>query len=185
MSKRIAHPKPGQPEFTGDSFRAIDAASEPEIDLNILFTKADPNCPLCRKRGVQCVGHQVGQHWRRPLLHGWHDPLRRIPRDTDIAEMTLRQAQRLIAVYRGRVYRMRTLEALMRRCARRGVDPRLEPKGDPRYQLDWPWQHIVSVGEDVGCTPRMYALRNSPTPGYGERVVPVARRNGVPGVVIH
>lgn len=167
----IFHIRRGQMYHLGNSLRGIRKAARTghsEIDLDLGITK---------DRRI------VGNHWRRPLLKdGFRDPLRRIAKTACIDDLTYRQVRRLVA-FPG--YRIQPIEALLAECARVGIIARVEPKGDPRFTLDWPWAHIKAVAEDVGCEVRMYALRNVPRDGYGERVVPVAARNGIPGKVIH
>lgn len=185
----VAHPRPGQPYHEVNSIRGVQRAARDhdEIDLDTLRSMPNPKCRICRKRGEVCIGHDVGTHWRRPLEHGFRDPLRwvrrrKIPKDTPVEKLTYEQLHSFVA---GRGYRIWLTDRLLAECAKVGIGAVIEPKGGPAYTLDRTWRHLHDVAEDVGCHLRMYVLRNSPTPGYGERVQPVAARNGVPGKVIH
>lgn len=167
----IFHPRRGEKYHRVNSLRGIRRAKKAgatEVDIDLCIT-ADKRI--------------VGNHWRRPRLKdGFRDPLGRIRLRACIDQLTFRRAHRLVA---GLGYRIQSIEVLLKECARVGIIARVEPKGDPRFTQDWPWQHIKAVAEDVGCEVRMYVLRNSPVRGYGERVQPVAERNGIPGKVIH
>lgn len=182
----VAHPKPGQPYRQVNRLRGVRQAKRDghdEIDLDTLRSKPNPKCRTCRRRKVKCKGHDVGCHWRRPLLHdGFRDPLFRIKKDACVEDLTYEQLHRLIAPDGSRIW---LTDRLLAECAKVGIGAVLEPKGDPVYETDEPWEHFAQVGDDLGVHIRMYALRNRPTEGYGSRVVPVARRNGVPGKVIH
>lgn len=101
-------------------------------------------------------GRIVGTHWGRPMvLDGFHDPERKIPRYTPVRRMTYAQVRRLVTPGR---YRIQPIETLLRACARRGIVALLEPKGDPRFRQDWPWEHLADVADDVGCTVSVRAL---------------------------
>lgn len=170
LTPLIFHVRKGQAYHLGNSLRGIRKAARTghrEIDLDLCITSDR---------------HIVGNHWRRPLLKdGFRDPLRRVPKNACIDDLTFKQVRRLVA-FPG--YRIQPVEKLLRECARVGIIARLEPKGDKRFEQDWPWEHIKAVADQVNCEVRMYALRSSPVAGYGERVVPVAARNKIPGKVI-
>lgn len=166
----IFHVRHGQAYHTENSVRGIRKAARTghdEIDLDM---------------GITSDRRIVGNHWRRPLLKdGFRDPLRRIGRNARIDDLTFTQVRRLVA-FPG--YRIQPIERLLAECAKVGIIARLEPKGDRRFEQDWPWRHIKAVADEVHCEVRMYALRSSPVAGYGERVVPVAERNQIHGKVI-
>lgn len=105
---------------------------------------------------ITADGRIVGTHWARPMVRdGFHDPDHKIPRYRTVRRMTYRQVRRLVSRDH---YRIQPIETLLRACARRGVVALLEPKGDPRFAEDWPWQHIAKVAEDVGATVSVRAL---------------------------
>ena len=109
----------------------------------------------------------VGTHWGRPMVHdGFHDPEGKIPRYRPVKRLRWAQVHRLVA---GR-YRIQRIERLLRACARRGFVALLEPKGDPRFELDWPWQHIAAVAEDCGATVSVRALHEN-----AAALIPAAR----------
>jgi glycerophosphoryl diester phosphodiesterase len=104
----------------------------------------------------------VNTHWARPMIRdGFRDPYGQIPRHRMVRQMTWAEVSRLVAGRWPRRYRIRSVEQALRHCARLGVVAVLEPKGDPRFRLDWPWQHIAAVAEDVGATVSVRALREN------------------------
>jgi hypothetical protein len=101
----------------------------------------------------------VNTHWDHPMLRdGFRDPLRRILPSKRVRDLTWRQVSRLVAGRFPRYYRIRPIERALTHCARLGLTAQLEPKDDPRFAEDWPWQHIRAVADDVGCHVRVYAL---------------------------
>lgn len=111
----------------------------------------------------------VATHWGRPLAHdGFHDPEGKIPRYRPVRRMTWAQVSRLVSGG----YRIRRIERILRSCADRGVVAVLEPKGDPRFTHDWPWQHIAAVADDCGATVSVRALHENAD------ALPAARRAG-------
>jgi len=115
----------------------------------------------------------VNTHWPHPMIHdGFRDPYDRINRDTPVRKLTWAEVSRLRAGRRPRLYRIRTMDEALRDCARLGIVAVLEPKGDPRFKQDWPWQRIARVAEDVGCTVSVRALRENAA------ALPPARRAG-------
>jgi len=184
---RIYHVEHPTPKHVENSHRGImHAAHDPHlnaIDLDGLITKADPRCPLCPPG--TCRGHLVGCHWRTPMIHdGFHDPAGLMPRHKQIDDMTVTEALRLEAHTNGHVYHMSLLPDLVAHCGRVGVIAVVEPKPDPRWLLDWPWQQLEAAAHANGTDLRARALRNLPHPGAGVRRVQAARRNGVPAWVI-
>jgi hypothetical protein len=132
-------------------------------DLDLTISAPDPNCPLKgdpeHGPGDVCRGHVLNNHWLRALLRDrFRDPLRRIGKRARIDRLTWPQVHRLVAVTRGRRYRIRRIRRALRRCARRGLVAVVEPKGDHRFRLDWPWLYIFAVAQDVGCTISVRAL---------------------------
>lgn len=114
-------------------------------------------------------------HDNQPLRYGFHDPLHPLrSRDFKISEHTFAEVHRLVAVTHGRVYRIQRVETLLAYAAKLGLHVVLEPKSNHLFALDWPWQHIAAVAEDVGCTVSVYAL---PELG-GAAHVAAARRAG-------
>jgi hypothetical protein len=93
--------------------------------------------------------------------------------------MTWTQVSRLVAGRWPRRYRIRSIEAALYHCARLGLIAYLEPKGDPRFAQDWPWQHIRAVADDVGCHVRVRAL-----PQNADALEPAARVGRFPTKII-
>lgn len=151
-------------------------------DLDLTISEADPKCPL---RGDPehgpddvCRGHILNNHWLRALLRDrFRDPLGKIRRRARIDRLTWPQVSRLVAVTRGRRYRIRRIKRRLRHCARLGLVAVLEPKGDPRFELDWPWEYLFAVAEDVGCTIAIRALPENKAALEAARRV--AARSGV------
>lgn len=114
-------------------------------------------------------------HDNQPMLHGFFDPLHRLPRDAKISELTWAQVSRLRARTGVRLYRIQRIETMLRFAARLGINAVLEPKANRRFSLDWVWQRIVAVAEDVGATVSVRAL---PELG-GVAHVAAARRAGI------
>lgn len=106
-------------------------------------------------------GNPYGNHWPRPMERdGFKDTAlrNRMPKDKLFHTMTPRQVRRLLAVTRGRFYRIRRLEVLLAECARLGVVAVLEPKGDKRLARDSFWQYIAKVADRLGATVSVRAL---------------------------
>jgi len=94
----------------------------------------------------------VAAHDGQPLHYGFFDPLHLIHRDATIAELTWAQVSRLRCRTGWRLYRIHRIEDILRACHRRGRVALLEPKGDHRFSLDWPWQYVVEEAEAIGTT---------------------------------
>jgi hypothetical protein len=146
------------------------------------MSAADPKCPLKgdpeHGPGDVCRGHILNNHWLRALLRDrFKDPLRKIARRARIDRLTWPQVSRLVAVTRGRKYRIRRIARRLRHCARLGLVAVLEPKGDPRFELDWPWEYIFAVAEDAGCAIAIRSLRENRAALTAARRV--AARSGV------
>jgi hypothetical protein len=151
-------------------------------DIDLTISEADPKCPLHgdpeHGPGDTCRGHILRNHWLRALLRDrFRDPLKKIARRARIDRLTWPQIHRLVAVTRGKKYRISRIRRALLHCARLGLVAVLEPKGDPRLKLDWPWEYIFAVAEDVGCTIAIRALpENKAALATAKRV---ATRSGV------
>ena len=111
---------------------------------------------------ITADGRIVNTHWARPMIHDrFRDPYHEIKPSTPVSKLTFDEVSRLVAGRRPRRYRIRSIEQALRHCAKLGLVAVLEPKGDPRFRLDWPWQHIAAVAEDVGATVSVRALREN------------------------
>ena len=112
----------------------------------------------------------VVTHWPRPMRRdGFYDPWHKLDRDRTVASLDWWQVRRLRT---SDGYSIRRVEALLRKCGRLGVVALLEPKGDPRFARDWPWQHIATVADDCGATVSVRALPENAD------ALPAARRAG-------
>ena len=152
---RIYHVKFPLMKHVENSVRGIRRAARrlfKAIDLDILITKADPDCPHHghpeHGPGDVCRGHLVGCHWQKLLRRDkFRDPQHRIALDAMVRNLTLDQVLRLKTVDG---YRVSPIERLLRVCAMRHLVALLEPKDDKRFELAWPWENIALVGEDLG-----------------------------------
>lgn len=153
------------------------------IDLDLLITKADPHCPFCTKDGVECRGHIVVCHWDRPMIRdGFFDPLGLLDPHTRVRDMTLEEVLRLRTKDGYRIWRV---ESLLGECALKRIGAFVEPKDDPRFELDWPWQHLRAEAVRRRCRLKARTIRNFPTRGAGTRRAAAARRNHVRARTIH
>lgn len=117
----------------------------------------------------------VVTHWDRPMRRdGFTDRLHRLNHDLRVRDMTWGQVQRLEAGG----YRIMRVERALEECARDRVIAYFEPKGDARFEQDWPWRHIAAVAKREGTRVRVRAIRNYPSRNAGLRRVRAARRNG-------
>lgn len=129
-----------------------------EIDLDMLITKDN---------------RIVGCHWPRPMVRdGFKDPEGQLAKGRTVASMTLAEVSRLRARTGLFTYRIQTIERLLAECAKRNIGAVLEPKGDPRFDEPWPWEHIAKVADDLGVHVRVYALRAN------KNALPAARAAG-------
>lgn len=172
------------PKHKENSLRAVRLVHESPkwnaLDIDTLITKADPKCPICPPR--KCKGHLMACHWDRPMERdGFHDPHHELRHDTRLRDMTVREARRLVAPGG---YHIPFLSTMISHCARLDVIPVVEPKDDPRFELDWPWQllHRLDVHTHAGL--RVRTLRDFPKPGAGIRRRDAARRNDIPAWLI-
>jgi hypothetical protein len=166
------HVKWPTPKHVENSIRGILYAIAhmfARIDLDMSITKPDPHCPLRHGYPGPCRGHVVGCHWPLPMRQdGFYDPLSHLHPDTPIWAMTAVEALRLVT---GDGHRMQLIETLIGRCGTE-IGALLEPKGDPRFTQDWPWQHILDTAIAAGCHVEVYALPQNAA------ALPVARRVG-------
>lgn len=166
---RDAHPP--QPYHEVNSLRGVrhgKMLGYDEIDLDMLITKADPACPHCADR---CRGHLVNTHWDRPMLRDdfvdRHQPPLRVR--TMVRDMTLDQALRLRTRHGN--YEIQTVRRVLVECGRQKIGARVEPKNDPRFAEDWPWEEIALVRDATpGLKVKVY--------GFQAANVAAARRNG-------
>ena len=151
------------------------------IDIDLLITKADPDCPLPADDeehidGV-CHGHIVGCHWDRPMLRdGFYDPEGELNPRLRVRDMSIDEALRL-ETKDG--YKIRRVRVLLRECALRHIGAYVEAKDDKRFELDWPWRYLNTAAKKRGCRLRARTIRNFPVRGAGRRRAVAARRNGV------
>lgn len=116
--RKLAHPAPGQPEYTGDSYRGIRAAQvdgKKWIDLNFLRT-AD--------------GVVVCTHWAKVLRHGFTDPQGLLNRNVDVADLTWVQIQRLTTGPEHGAYRIHRAEDILPYALSRNLNVEFEAKCD-------------------------------------------------------
>ena len=127
-----------------------------------------------------------GYHWLYLMLKdGFRDPKRLLDKHTAGDHMSPEEISRLVAGRWPRRYRVSRIEVLMKRCARKRIGARLEPK-HPMFTEVEPWLHLADVADDLGCTVRMYALReHAGDPRFGEKCVAAAKKAGIPGKVIY
>lgn len=187
----VYHVRKGEWYHRENSLRGVRAArraGKRGIDIDLQMSKpCRPGDP--RHCGdAHCIGHVVGTHWGQPLLKdGFRDPLRRIPKTARVRDLYIWEIRRLIAVDRGRVYRIQPIERLLRECAKRGVVAVLEPKGDRRFELVATWQPIVRYADLVGAHLAGYAIRDIDKDGDpdGARRAAAMRAAGIDAHPIH
>lgn len=140
------------------------------IDLDMSITAPDPHCPTeYHPDGEACRGHVVGCHWPRPMVRdGFFDPLKKLHKQMLISQMTLVEALRL-ETKDG--YRITPIEKLLATCGTH-IIALLEPKGDHRFELDWPWEHILAAAKEHKVRVQVYALPQN------AKALPVAHRVG-------
>lgn len=130
-----------------NSIRGVKRAKRlgyPAVDIDLQITKD---------------GVIVACHDNQPMLHGFFDPLHRLPRDAKISDLTWAQVSRLRARTGLLLYRIRRIEDVLRACARYGRIAVVEPKANREFGEYWPWQHIAAVADDLGVTVSVRALR--------------------------
>ena len=140
----VAHPTPKHVENSDRGDRTAKRHGYDANDLDMLITEDD---------------RIVNTHWDRPMVKdGFRDTHGTMWRETRVRAMTWAEVSRLVAGRWPRRYRIRSIEHALKHCARLRLIAYLEPKDDPRFAADWPWQHIRAVADDVGCEVRVRAL---------------------------
>lgn len=155
------HVPPGREYFEENSVYGVREARRghyASIDLDMQWTKADPNCryhtpgtPKFRYPGP-CRGHAVNTHWRQPMLHGFIDPApagHRMPKRKPVTRMTLDQALRLEAHKGDKVYRIEEMRVMFRRCRLNGVNCSAEAKW--RSPNRWRMQQLMREATAARC----------------------------------
>lgn len=134
MPARVAeHPMyhlPGSRVWFEDSpsgIRAADLHHFASIDLNMLWSRPDPNCPL-HADGSVCEGHVWNMHWPRPLRHGWVDPEGKMRSLKPFGRMKTAEILRIHPAGHPRM-RPQLMEDQIRRLGRHGLHGSLEAKG--------------------------------------------------------
>lgn len=155
---RIFHVKWPIWKHVENSLRGIRKASRfgyDAIDLDLLITK-DGVIVVC--------------HWDRPMLRdNFYDTAHRLSIHAMVRELTWDQIKRLRAPGH---YRIMRVEHALAACARARIIAYLEPKDDPRFASDWPWQHIRAVKARYHTRVRVRALPQNAA------ALPFARRAG-------
>jgi glycerophosphoryl diester phosphodiesterase len=119
---------------------------------------------------ITADGFVVVTHWARPMRRDrFYDPKHKIGPNRPVSKLDWWQVRRL-RTHDG--YQIRTIERMLRVCARLGIVALLEPKGDPRFKRAEIWRHIAAVADDVGCTVSVRALRENAD------ALPAARQAG-------
>jgi glycerophosphoryl diester phosphodiesterase len=118
-------------------------AGDPALDIDLHITRD---------------GVIVAAHDGQPGHYGFFDPLGVIHRDAKIRNLTWAQVSRLRCRTGWRLYRIHRIEDLLRACHRYGRIALIEPKGDPRFSQDWPWQYLAEEAEAAGTTVSVRAL---------------------------
>lgn len=185
----VYHIRKGEWYHRENSLRGVRAArraGKRGIDIDLQMSKP---CRVGDPRGCgdpDCIGHPFGTHWGDPLRRdGFRDPLGKIPKTAKIRDLYRWEIRRLIAVDRGRVYRIQPLENLIRECAKQGIVAVLEPKGDRRFELAAVWQRIAKYADSVGAHLAGYSIRNLGGPNAGVRRVAAMRAAGIDAHPIH
>lgn len=159
---RIYHVKKGQRYHLGNSIRGILKAARllyDAIDLDLNITKD---------------GVIVVTHWNRALAKdGFVDPAKRIAHDALISELTWAQVQQLRAPGG---YRIQRLETMLRVCKANKIIAYLEPKADPRFELDSTWAQIRAMQRRYKTRVRVRSIRHLGGRNAGVRRVMAARR---------
>ena len=183
MSNWIFHLS-GTKKHIENSIRGIKLAARLRfswVDIDILITKADPDCPLPADDPEhvdgECLGHIVGCHWDRPMERdGFFDPEGLLRHHAMVRQMSVDEALRLKTKDGYSIRRIKTLFVV---CAMKRIGAWVEPKDDARFELDWPWLYMKALQRRFKFRFRARAIRNFPTTDAGLRRVRAARRNGV------
>lgn len=185
----ILHPRKGQPYHEINSRRGIDQAARRgmSIDLDVLKTKPDPNCPLpvdhIEHRDGECVGHKVNLHWPSLLLRdGFRDPLGEIRRTARVENLTWPKVDRLRTKDDHKVWLM---VDQLEYAAKKKVPVVAEPKSRWGFNVS-DWEDLKTVMTRAKGRLRMYALRKHlGDRRFGAKCVAAAEFADVPGQVIH
>lgn len=121
---------PGSRVWLEDSpagIRIADRHGYVSIDLNMLWSRPDPDCPL-HSDGSVCEGHEWDLHWPRPLMHGWVDPEGKIPRRRPVKRMATAEILRIHPVGHPHMH-PQLMEDQIRRLHLHGLNGSLEAKG--------------------------------------------------------
>lgn len=158
---KIYHLEAPRMKHEENSLRGVREAARHKfdaIDLDMLITRDDVI---------------VGCHWPHPMLRdGFRDPWRETSPTTPVSRLPWERVSRLVAGHLPRRYHIQRIDRLLVACAKHGLIAYLEPKGDPRFELDWPWQHIQAVADHVGAHVMVRVLAEH----HGPEVVKVAGR---------
>lgn len=176
----VAHPIKKHVENSIRGIRRAARLGFVWIDLDLLITKADPDCHFVGDEehvdGV-CLGHIVGCHWDRPMLRdAFFDPTGEVSPRTKVRQMTLLQVLNLKTADG---YHIKRVRVLLRECALKKIGAYVEAKDDKRFELDWPWVYLKAAAKKRGCRLRARTIRNFPVRGAGRRRAQAARRNAV------
>lgn len=158
-SRAIAHPTKGEPYHRVNSLRGIRRAARQgykRIDLDLSITKD---------------GVVVVNHWPRLMVRdGFRDPLHQLDRRTPIHRLVWAQVKRLRTLGG---YRVVTLARALAECAAYDIEPVLEPKGDPRFELVRTWTQIHRIAEASGAEVSVRVLRKNNPHGTVARLAGV------------
>lgn len=134
MPARVAeHPMyhlPGSRVWLEDSPAGIRLADQHDfvsIDLNMLWSRPDPDCSL-HPDGEACEGHEWNLHWLLLLRHGWVDPEGKLSRWKSVKRMTTAEILRLHPVGHPHMH-PQLMEDQIARLHRHGLHGSLEAKG--------------------------------------------------------
>lgn len=114
--RKIEHPRPGHPEYEGDSNRAIDHAAANGIewwDGNVLVDKH---------------GTPLNAHYDRPLDHGFIDPKKLLDKGSRLSEMEPEEWGRLETVKGTPPYVVRPMAQRIDHAVKKGVNTEADLK---------------------------------------------------------
>ena len=81
-------------------------------------------------------------HWGRPMIHdGFHDPLGKLPRTTDVHDMTADQVRRLRT--RDGRFQIRRVSTLIKGARRLGLSIEVEAKPSPPLYRPRAWHNLA------------------------------------------
>lgn len=127
VNERPMYHLPGSRVWFEDSPTGIRSAARQgyvSVDLNMLWSRPDPNCPLC----AVCEGHEWDAHWLRPLAHGWVDPEGKMRRGKPLKRMTTAEILRIHPRGHPR-FHVQLMDDQIRRLGFYGLHGSLEAKG--------------------------------------------------------